>query len=292
MNERRIKTILTKDIFDIFKENNVPENMILNIEDKIAELGAYIPTVGIFGKTGAGKSSLCNALFGKDTAKVNDVHACTRAPQEIFVKISEAGSGINLIDLPGVGESQLRDTEYAELYDQWIPKLDLVVWVVKANDRTFSIDEHFYENVVKRAINTTNTPFLVVINQVDKINPIREWDNINRRPGHEQMKVIGQRIEWAASKFNIFSANVVAVSAFEKYNLGALVEAIIDIVPNEKKLGFLRQIRTEHVTEKSEQGVIKGIVEYIKSIYVEVKPYVPTIIRGIQFLFKLWRGGL
>jgi hypothetical protein len=71
-----------------------------------------------------------------------------------------------------------------------------------------------------------------------------------------------------------------------------LVEAIIDIVPNEKKLGFLRQIRTEHVTEKSEQGVIKGIVEYIKSIYVEVKPYVPTIIRGIQFLFKLWRGGL
>jgi|JI10StandDraft_1071094.scaffolds.fasta_scaffold01638_13 small GTP-binding protein len=292
MNERRIKTILTKDIFDIFKENNVPENMILNIEDKIAELGAYIPTVGIFGKTGAGKSSLCNALFGKDTAKVNDVHACTRAPQEIFVKISEAGSGINLIDLPGVGESQLRDTEYAELYDQWIPKLDLVVWVVKANDRTFSIDEHFYENVVKRAINTTNTPFLVVINQVDKINPIREWDNINRRPGHEQMKVIGQRTEWAASKFNIFSANVVAVSAFEKYNLGALVEAIIDIVPNEKKLGFLRQIRTEHVTEKSEQGVIKGIVEYIKSIYVEVKPYVPTIIRGIQFLFKLWRGGL
>lgn len=290
MSKPKLKSILTKDIFEIFKDNNVPEDMISNIEDKIAELGAFIPTVGIFGKTGAGKSSLCNSLFGKDTAKVNDVHACTRAPQEIFVKISEAGSGIKLIDLPGVGENQVRDSEYADLYKQWIPKLDLVVWVIKADDRTFSIDEQFYEAVVKQSISTNGTPFLVVINQVDKINPIREWDEVNRRPGHQQMKTVGQRTEWAASKFQISSEHIVAVSAFEKYNLGALVEAIVDIVPNEKKLGFLHQIENDVITEKSKESVIRGVVEYIKKIYVEVKPYIPTIIRGIRLAIKLWKG--
>ena len=290
MKKDKLKSILTKDIFETFRENKVPEDMISNIEDKVAELGAFIPIIGIFGKTGAGKSSLCNALFGKDTAKVNDVHACTRAPQEIFIKISEAGSGIKLIDLPGVGENQLRDSEYSSLYKEWIPKLDLVVWVVKADDRTFSIDELFYESVVKHSISASNTPFLIVVNQVDKLNPIREWDELNRRPGHEQMKLIGQRTEWAATKFQISSNHIVAVSAFEKYNLGALVEAIIDIVPNEKKLGFLHQIESDVITEKSKDSVIKGVIEYIKSIYSEVQPYIPTIIKGIALAIKFLKA--
>jgi uncharacterized protein len=290
VSKARLKSILTKDLFENFRENNVPDQMISNIEEKIAQLGAFVPTVGIFGKTGAGKSSLCNSLFGKDTAKVNDVHACTRVPQEIFVRITEAGSGIRLIDLPGVGESQLRDSEYSELYKQWIPKLDLVVWVIKADDRTFSIDEAFWDTVVKQAIENNNTPFLVVINQVDKINPIREWDETNRRPGHEQMKIIGQRTEWASTKFSIPSENIVAVSAFEKYNLGALVEAIIEVVPNEKKLGFLHQIENDVVTEKTKESVVKGIVAYLKLIYEEVVPYVPTIVKALRFAFKLWKG--
>ena len=63
MRKARLKSILTKDLFEKFKENNVPEDMILNIEEKIAELGSFIPIVGIFGKTGAGKSSLCLSLI-------------------------------------------------------------------------------------------------------------------------------------------------------------------------------------------------------------------------------------
>lgn len=290
MRKARLKSILTKDLFEKFKENNVPEDMILNIEEKIAELGSFIPIVGIFGKTGAGKSSLCNALFGKDTAKVNDIHACTRTPQEIFIRITEAGSGIRLIDLPGVGESQLRDTEYAELYKQWIPRLDLVVWVIKADDRTFSVDEMFWDTVVRTSVEANKTPFLVAVNQVDKINPPREWDEVNGRPGHEQMRVIGQRMEWAANKFNISSEQIIAVSAFEKYNLGALVEAIIDIVPNEKKLGFLQQIENDIVTERTRESVVRGVINYLKLVYEEVVPYIPTIVKALRFAFKIWKG--
>lgn len=285
----KIKQILQKDIRKIFKDNKMPDEMIGNLEEKLAELGSFTPTVGIFGKTGVGKSSLCNALFGKDTAKVDDIHACTREPQEIFIQMSEAGSGIKLIDLPGVGESQIRDAEYSELYKQWIPKLDLIIWVIRADDRTFTVDEQFYETVIKKHIEQSKTPFLVVINQVDKINPIREWDTDKNTPGLAQMKVIGERTQWAATKFGIPSSHIVSISAFEKYNLGELVESIIDIVPNDKKLGFLNQIEEEVTTEKSKEKAAKGVVEYLKEFYQEIKPYIPSIIECVKWIIKLWK---
>lgn len=285
----KIKQILQKDILKIFKDNRMPDEMIDNLEEKLAELGSFTPTVGIFGKTGVGKSSLCNALFGKDTAKVDDIHACTREPQEIFIQMSEAGSGIKLIDLPGVGESQIRDAEYSELYKQWIPKLDLIIWVIRADDRTFTVDEQFYETVIKTHIEQSKTPFLVVINQVDKINPIREWDTSNNTPGLAQMKIIGERTQWAATKFGIPSSHIVSISAFEKYNLGELVESIIDIVPNDKKLGFLNQIEEEVTTEKTKEKVAKGVVEHLKKFYEEIKPYIPVIIEGVKWIISLWK---
>lgn len=285
----KIKQILQKDILKVFKDNKMPDEMIGNLEEKLAELGSFTPTVGIFGKTGVGKSSLCNALFGKNTAKVDDIHACTREPQEIFIQMSEAGSGIKLIDLPGVGESQIRDAEYSELYEQWIPKLDLIIWVVRADDRTFTVDEQFYETVIKKHIEQSKTPFLVVINQVDKINPIREWDTGKNTPGLAQMKIIGERTQWAATKFGIPSSHIVSISAFEKYNLGELVESIIDVVPNDKKLGFLNQIEEDVTTEKSKENAVEGVLEYLKEFYQEIKPYIPAIIEGVKWIIRLWK---
>jgi len=93
----------------------------------LAQTLNYEPKVGILGKTGVGKSSLCNALFGKDVALVSDVESCTRKPQEITLKIGS--SNITLVDLPGVGESRSRDEEYRDLYSKWLPELDVVLWV-------------------------------------------------------------------------------------------------------------------------------------------------------------------
>lgn len=85
----------------------LPQAKVEQIKHWVSKTFSYEPKVGIIGKTGVGKSSLCNALFGKDVAPVSDIESCTRELQEISLKV---GSGnIKLVDLPGIGESRERD---------------------------------------------------------------------------------------------------------------------------------------------------------------------------------------
>lgn len=151
----------------------VTEEQKKQINDRLSNILNYEPRIGIFGKTGVGKSSLCNALFGTDICQISDVEACTRNTQEVILNMGN--KGIKLIDVPGVGESTDRDEEYGKLYSELLPELDLVLWLIKSDDRALASDENFYKNIVKPHI-VEGKPFFFVLNQVDKIEPFREWD--------------------------------------------------------------------------------------------------------------------
>ncbi|HCQ0098491.1 TPA: 50S ribosome-binding GTPase, partial [Escherichia coli] len=162
----------------------LPENIRDSIARRINDVISYEPVIGIMGKTGAGKSSLCNAIFKGDICAVSDVAACTRETQEMRIQFGKRS--VRLIDIPGVGENAERDAEYEQLYRDLLPQLDLVLWVIKGDDRAFSADEHFYKNVLAPAGGEAKTLF--VLNQVDKIEPFREWDVVNARPSPSQMQ--------------------------------------------------------------------------------------------------------
>lgn len=112
---------------------------------ELNQLVTYEPVIGIMGKTGVGKSSLCNALFRSEVCAVNAVTACTRQAQRMRLRFWS--HYLTLMDLPGVGESVTRDDEYRELYRELMPQLDMVLWVLKADDRAFSVEEQFYQAV-------------------------------------------------------------------------------------------------------------------------------------------------
>ncbi len=56
----------------------LPEHISDLVLEHIRQSIHYEPVIGIMGKTGAGKSSLCNALFQGEVTPVSDVHAGTR----------------------------------------------------------------------------------------------------------------------------------------------------------------------------------------------------------------------
>lgn len=240
-----------------------PQELRNKIEEKIKEIRNYTPKVGIFGVTGVGKSALCNALFGKDIAKISDVAACTREPQEIF--IGSEGSGIQLVDVPGVGETVERDQEYFELYKRLSTELDLIIWVIKADDRAYTIAEMAYKEILQP--NLGKCPVVFVINQVDKLNPIRDWDYENHKPGAKQLLNIDTKILEVSKAFDISVNFIQDISVEEKYNLIDLTNKIVDILPKEKKYSIVREakedVKNEDIEIKGEKGIWDSIKEWV-----------------------------
>lgn len=72
-----------------------------------------------------------------------------------------------ITDLPGVGESRDRDAEYEALYRDILPELDLVLWLIKADDRALSMDEYFWRHILHRG----HQQVLFVVTQADKTEP-------------------------------------------------------------------------------------------------------------------------
>ena len=82
--------------------SGLPQWASERILQQINQLTDYEPVIGILGKTGAGKSSLCNALFVGEVSPVSDVAACTREPLRFRLLVGDRH--MTLVDLPGVGE--------------------------------------------------------------------------------------------------------------------------------------------------------------------------------------------
>ncbi len=193
------------------------------VMQQIRQLTNYEPVIGIMGKTGAGKSSLCNALFAGEVLPVSDVAACTREPLRFRLQVGERY--MTLVDLPGVGESGARDTEYAALYREQLPRLDLVLWLIKADDRALAVDEHFYRLVIGE---TYRHKVLFVISQSDKVEPACGGEKLST----EQKQNISRKICLLHELFQPVNP-VCAVSVRLHWGLRVMAERIIRSLPRE-----------------------------------------------------------
>jgi small GTP-binding protein len=281
---------ISQGFFDQLRERGIKATpaQIRKISEKISETLTYHPKVGVFGKTGAGKSTLCNAIFGKKVARVSDVGACTRRPQEILLTLTEDGGGMTLLDVPGVGENRKRDAEYSELYKSLLPELDLILWVLKGDDRAFSVDEAFYNEVVLPALDGTKTPIIFVLNQVDKIEPFRQWDVENGVPGEKQLKNITAKIAYVRGVFKVPTTKIAAVSAEEGYGLVKIIEKIVRALPEEKKYSVTREAKEENVSSVARKAAREGVWSTVKTYASKLlKETLPVVLeKAIEILLK------
>ena len=191
--------------------HKMPTKIKENWESQLNEMRNYIPKIGVFGKTGAGKSSLCNALFGQNVCEISNF-GCTKEPKEITLSIGTGG--LKLIDVPGFGESIEDDKKYHALYKNLLLEIDLVLWVINADERSHPLNEPF-EKTIHHYIDA-GKPFLAIVNHVDIINPYREWNVEEIQPGINQtINIEAKRIR-ISELFKIPINKVIAISAYEQ----------------------------------------------------------------------------
>lgn len=255
---------------------SLPHAIGKHILDHIQKLTHYEPVIGIMGKTGAGKSSLCNALFQGEVTPVSDVDACTR--DVLRLRLSSGEHSLILVDLPGVGESEQRDSEYESLYRRILPELDLILWVIKADDRAFSIDEHFY----RRVMTDYQQRVLFVVNQADKIEPCHEWHVNGNAPSPHQLVNIEAKLDSIRQLFSPYHP-VCAVSARTEWNLPSMVETMMRCLPGHATSPLATQLHgrlcSEPVKKQARASFGNAVGEVFDS--VEAASFIPAPLKAI-----------
>lgn len=251
------------------------KNLFFN---QLNHLISYSPTIGLMGKTGAGKSSLINALFQSSLSPVSDVSGCTRQAQRFSLAMNN--HTLTFMDLPGVGESLERDNEYHALYRTLLPELDFIIWVLKADDRAWSSDEHCYRFLTEQCGYHPDR-FLFVLNQADKIEPCRQWDVCNHQPSSEQSTNLASKQDAVITAFKPHHP-VMVVSAVEGYQLTELTEQLIQALPAKASSGVARQLNTPYRTlsvENSARNDFGQCISDIVDTLIDILP-LPVLIKN------------
>ncbi|HDL7341845.1 TPA: GTPase family protein [Yersinia enterocolitica] len=256
--------------------SGLPQWMSERILHQINQLTSYEPVIGIMGKTGAGKSSLCNALFQSEVTPVSDVNACTR--DTLRFQLNSGEYSLILVDLPGVGESEQRDSEYESLYRRILPELDLILWVIKADDRAFSVDERFY----RRVMTGYQQRVLFVVNQADKIEPCHEWNATSNAPSPHQLVNIEAKLESIRQLFSPHNP-VSVVSARTEWNLSSMVETMMCCLPDRATSPLATQLHgrlcSEPVKKQARESFGNAVGEVFDS--AEVASFIPAPLKAV-----------
>ena len=210
-----------------------------------SKLNDFRPTLMIYGAYNAGKSTLLNALFGKDEyAKTGD------APETKDVHEYEY-NGYTIYDTPGLnarGEDDIVTTEH-------LKKSEIVLFVISNNG---SLEEEFVYNKISEVVKE-NKPLIIVLNNKSGIDE----NSLESREVIDKVSInlikIGERngIENIESKVDICMVNA-------KSALKAKLENK-QIMLKKSNIIFLEEMIENYFSISGQKEVINALNIYINN---------------------------
>ena len=186
------------------------------------------------GRTGNGKSSLINAIFGT-TLNTDPLISCTKDMQVIY-KLgfgSIEKEAVAVFDTPGIGEFSSND-KYMKYYAHAISEADCIV-LVTTFDRTDAPAQRLLLELKKYVKSGLTPKFVIALNHIDsKIVGMLDsnyvpWDITNNVPTEACMDLIKERESVIHDKFDglFLPFEIIPVCATRGYNINQLKEAIL-----------------------------------------------------------------
>lgn len=142
------------------------------------------PVLFLAGRSGHGKSSLINALAGKDIAEVGDIKPTTADSTPYLITFEEQFSAWQVIDSRGIFESTRpdgavdADATRALRADLLKYKPDVILHVISAPEiRNLAPDLELFQRLHAelKSESGLDTPVVIVINKVDTLGNPRDW---------------------------------------------------------------------------------------------------------------------
>jgi len=222
----------------------LPKKTLQNLLSHLQQTISYQPVIGIIGKSGSGKSSLCNALFESSVCATDPIQGCTREAQRLMLSIGERR--MTIVDLPGLGETPEYDHQYTHLYNQLLPELDLIVWVLRADERAYAADIQMYKYLCSQGADPSR--FLFILSHADRVFPANEWLIEPSSPSPQQLLSLATVSARVASLFPT-AFPVLPVSAVTGWNLSVFVSLMIYALPIQATSAVYTHFRKENCSE-------------------------------------------
>ena len=167
----------------LLDDPHIPPTIRTNLAGDFARLDTMLKKLergevhlAVFGRVSVGKSALANALLGEDAFTVGVLHGTTtNATQRAWREV--AGSGVHLIDTPGIDELDGEARE--KLAFEVVGVADLVVFVVDGDMTQRELD-------ALKLLARTERPLVVALNKADRYGDDERERLLDRLREHVQ----------------------------------------------------------------------------------------------------------
>ncbi|HHO54030.1 MAG TPA: DUF697 domain-containing protein [Deltaproteobacteria bacterium] len=219
------------------------------------------PRVILTGKTGAGKSSLLNAIMGRHIQEV-DVVPCTMDEAEIDWDAGAAD--LKLLDVPGFAEADVHAQRVSFILDR-LAQAHVALLVIGAPDRALEHERRFVEDI--RSVED-DIPLLVVGNRIDLLPPVRRWNplllNLIQPRTEKERNIVAWSDEVRRAtrippeRLRLVAAGESWDAHSDQHGIDDLKIAIFDLLPEAARNIGARALKVDELRHRHAMRVIRG----------------------------------